>query len=138
MADPDLRAQLQGHFAPVLDDLAERAAVAERFVDKDVYRILICTFWVNVVLEPDDAGLAEDLLEPLHDVVNERIETILGRGETLTSCFRYLDSKAGDQAMKAARLTPNHRDMLLYFASIILDPEGHRRWMDDIRNRPSR
>lgn len=138
MADTELHRQLHDHFEPVLDDLTERASVADRFVDKDVYRILVCTLWVNVVLEPAEAGLSEELLEPLHDVLNQRIETVLGRGETLTGCFRYLDSKPGEAAMTAARLTPNHRDMLLYFASIILDPEGHRRWMAELNDRPSR
>lgn len=138
MPDPDLQAQLTERFEPVLDDLTARAAVADRFVDKDVYRILVCTLWVNVVLEPADAGLGEQHLEPLHDVLNRRIALVLGQDETLTSCFRYLDSKAGEQAMRAVRLTPQHRDMLLYFASIILDPEGHRRWMEEIRNRPAR
>jgi hypothetical protein len=131
-------AQLAQRFAPVLDDLEQRAAVAEGIIDRSAYRILACTLWVNVVLGPEDAGLDEAQLEPLHDVLNQRIRTVLGPGEDLTHCFRYLDSKAGQQAMTEARLTTNHRDMLLYFASIILDPDGHRRWMDEIRNPPAR
>lgn len=138
MQPPDLETKLDARFAPVMADLAERAAIADRFVDKDLYRILVGTLWVNVVLDPTDAGLQESHLEPLHNVLNRRIAGVLGDHESLTSCFRYLNSKAGEQAMKAARLTPNHRDMLLYFASMILDPDGHRRWMDDIRKRPSR
>ena len=73
-----------------------------------------------------------------HLVINARIEPVLGAGESLRSCFRYLNGRDGERAMKEARLPPNHRDMLLYFASIILDPEGHRRWMDAIRNDPRR
>lgn len=133
-----LDAQLAQRFAPVLDDLEQRAAVADGIIDRPAYRILACTLWVNVVLGPEDVGLDESQLEPLHDVLNQRITTVLGAGEDLTRCFRYLDSKAGQQAMTEARITTNHRDMLLYFASIILDPDGHRRWMDDIRNRPER
>ncbi len=138
MPDPYLPAQLQAQLKPVLDELTERAAIADRFVDKDVYRILICTLWVNLVLDPAEAGIGEALLEPVHDLLNQRIESVLGRGESLTTCFRYLDSKDGERAMKETRLAPNHRDMLLYFASIILDPDGHRRWMEELRNRPSR
>ncbi|MDZ7670067.1 MAG: hypothetical protein U5Q16_11835 [Gammaproteobacteria bacterium] len=134
----DLEAELQARLAPVLDDLTERAMVTEHVVDKDVYRILICTLWVNVVLDPAEAGIAEHQLETLHDVLNRRIGEILGRDASLKSCFRYLNGKDGEQAMKAARLTPNHRDMLLYFASIILDPDGHRRWMEELRDQPSR
>jgi hypothetical protein len=130
--------ELATGFAPVLDDLTERATITDGILDREVYRILVATLWVNVVLAPGDAGLEEADLEPLHDVLNRRIAEVLGDEETLTGCFRYLDSKDGERAMKEARLTPNHRDMLLYFASIILDPEGHRRWMDELRQRPSR
>jgi hypothetical protein len=137
MQNSDLEARLNARFDPLMADLAERAAVAERFVDKDLYRILVSTLWVNVVLDPADAGLQEAHLEPLHNVLNRHIAGILGEQESLTSCFRYLNGKAGEHAMKAARLTPNHREMLLYFASMILDPDGHRRWMDALRDRPS-
>lgn len=135
-ADP--QSELATRFAPVLDELTERAAVTDGILDREAYRILLATLWVNVVLAPGDAGLEEADLEPLHDVLDRRIAEVLGAGETLTGCFRYLDSKDGERAMKEARLTPNHRDMLLYFASIILDPEGHRRWMEELRQRPSR
>jgi len=138
MSPSNPHSELESRFAPVLDDLTERAAVTDAILDREVYRILVTTLWVNVVLAPADAGLEEADLEPLHDVLNQRIAEVLGAGETLTTCFRYLDSKDGERAMKEARLTPNHRDMLLYFASIILDPEGHRRWMEEVRQRPSR
>jgi hypothetical protein len=128
---------LADRLAPVLDDLQQRAAVADGIVDKPAYRILVCTLWVNLVLGPEAAGLQEHQLESVHDLLNQRIAMVLGAGETLKSFFRYLDSKAGQEAMTNARLTADHRDMLLYFASMILDPDGHRRWMDDIRNRPA-
>jgi hypothetical protein len=131
-----LHAQLAQHVGPVLDDLEQRAAVADGIIDRSIYRILVCTLWVNVVLRPEDAGLSEAHLEPLHDVLVERIREVLGPGEDLTACFRYLDSRAGHQSMTDARITADHRDMLLYFASIILDPDGHRRWMDEVRKRP--
>lgn len=130
--------ELDARFAPVLEELAERSRIAERFVDKDVYRIRIATLWANVVLDPDDVGISSADLEPLHDVINGRIATILGPQEDLTACFRYLTSRAGEQAMQAARLTQNHKDLLLYLASVILDPEGHRRWMTEINDRLER
>ena len=135
---PIPEAELNARFAPVLDGLTQRAAVTDNLIDKDFYRILVATLWVNVVLDPAHAGLAEGDLETLHDVVNRRITRVLGPEENVTSCFRYLNGKAGEEAMKCARLTADHRDALLYFASIILDPEGHRRWMEEIRNPPSR
>ena len=132
------QAELEARLTPTLDELENRAAVADGIIDRAAYRILVGTLWINVVLAPEDAGLEEDQLEDVHDVLNRRIARVLGAEETLKSCFRYLGSKPGEQAMSNARLTSNHRDMLLYFASIILDPDGHRRWMDEIRNRPSR
>ncbi len=132
MADPISDLELRARFEPVLEDLVERSHVAERFVDKDVYRILLATVWANVVLNPEEAGLTPADLEPLHDLINEHISGVLGRDQDLKACFRYLNSKPGEQAMKTARLTQNHKDLLLYLASVILDPEGHKRWMEDI------
>lgn len=137
MTDSTVNAELAARFEPVLDDLSRRAAVTDTLLDKDFYRILVATLWVNVVLDPQQAGLSPDQLEPLHDVLNHRIAAVLGHDESLRACFHYLNGKAGERAMQAARLTPEHRDMLLYFASIILDPDGHRRWMDAVRNSPS-
>ncbi|MBX3707651.1 MAG: hypothetical protein KF911_13560 [Pseudomonadales bacterium] len=130
MTDP--LAALDARFGPALRELPRRARITDRLVDKDVYRILVATLWVNVVLDPDDVGLEEDELEGLHDLINRYIADVLGAGENLSSCFRYLNGKAGEQAMRAAQLTEQHRDLLLYFASMILDPEGHRRWMAEI------
>jgi hypothetical protein len=138
MSDSQSEARLAGMFAPVLDEMERQAAVTDRFVDRDVYRILMATLWVNVVLDPGDVGLTEADLEPAHDLLSLRIGEVLGGDESLTSCFRFLNSKAGERAMGAARISADHRDLLLYFASIILDPDGHRRWMEDLQARPSR
>jgi hypothetical protein len=112
--------------------------VADAIVDKDRYRILVSTLWMNLVLRPDDLGLDEAHLEPLHDVLNRRIEQVLGQDESLKACFRYLTSPLGERAMQAARLTPEHEQMLRFFASMILDPDGHRRWTEQLRQPPSR
>lgn len=124
---------LQRRLAPVLAAVLRRATVAGRFIDKDVFRILVCTLWANVVMDPDDAGIAEHELEGVHDALNQHIADALGNAEDLKSCFAYLNDKAGERAMTAARLTPEHRDLLLFFASMILDPEGHQRWVERIR-----
>lgn len=138
MSDP--LHEFETRFGPALRELARKALITERLVDKDVYRILIATLWVNVVLDPEDVGLTEPELEPLHDLINRHVAEVLGADETLTECFRWLNGKAGEQAMRAARLTEQHRDLLLYFASMILDPDGHRRWMAEIAEdqRPGR
>jgi hypothetical protein len=128
--------ELAAHFEPVLREIERRCNVAGSFVDKDLYRVNIATLWANIVLNPSDAGLTDTALEPLHDYLNQMIEPVLGRGQTLTDCFRFLNSKAGEQAMERCHLTTTHRQMLLYFCSMILDPEGHRRWSDAQRERP--
>jgi hypothetical protein len=126
--------ELAARFEPVLREIERRCSVAGSFVDKDLYRVNLATLWANIVLNPDDAGLTEDALEPLHDYLNQMIEPVLGHDQTLTDCFRFINSKAGEQAMERCHLTTTHRQMLLYFCSMILDPEGHRRWSDAQRD----
>jgi hypothetical protein len=126
----DVRAQ----FGDVLDDIEARASVTERFVDKNLYRLYLATLWSNVVLNPDDAGLDESDLERLHEYLNERITSVLGAGADITECFRFINSKAGEAAMNEARLNQTHRELLLYFSSMILDPDGHRLWMDNLND----
>jgi hypothetical protein len=126
---PASRARLTALFDPVLDAVSERASIAETFIDKDLYRIMVATLWANVVLDPAELGLLEDDLEDAHDLVNERIVGVLGADQDIRSCYAFLNSRAGERAMQAARLTQEHKDLLTYFASMILDPEGHRRWM---------
>jgi len=132
------RTDLAAAFDPVLDDISERSRVAERFVDKDLYRIYVATLWANVVLDPADVGIGEEDLEDLHDVVNARIAEVLGSEYSVRECFRFLNSKSGEQAMQAARLTQTHKDLLLYFSSMILDPDGHKRWMEFVSQKPGR
>jgi hypothetical protein len=132
------RDQMQSAFAPLLDDIGERSRVAERFLSRDLYQLNVATLWANVVLDPEDIGMSEADLPLLHDVLNDRLSETLGRDCDLHTCFRFINSKAGERAMAEARLNKNHQDLLLYFASMILDPEGHKRWMDEIQSRPPR
>jgi hypothetical protein len=39
--------------------------------------------------------------------------------------------------MADASLTQTHKELLLYFASMILDPEGHKRWMEEVSDSSS-
>lgn len=132
------RDQLRTAFAPLLDDIGERSRVAERFLSRDLYRLNIATLWANVVLDPDDIGMSEADLPVLHDVLNDRLMETLGKDSDLQECFRFINSKAGERAMAEARLNRNHQDLLLYFASMILDPEGHKRWMEEVQSRSPR
>lgn len=123
-------AEMAARFAEILDDIEARSCVTDRFVDRDLYRLYLATLWANIVLNPDDVGLTEAELEPLHDYLNQRASRVLGDEGSLTECFRFVNSKAGEQAMQVARLNQTHRELLLYFASMILDPDGHKKWMD--------
>ncbi|MEM7221117.1 MAG: hypothetical protein AAF515_22340 [Pseudomonadota bacterium] len=118
----------------IFSEIRGQAAIAERFIDRERYQILVCTVWSNLVLNPEDAGIDEDDLELVHDEITRELQQDLGPEASLKSCFQFITSKQGERAMQAAKVSSNHRDMLLYFSSMILDPEGHKRWSDDLRD----
>lgn len=125
-------------FRGVLDEIEQRASVAGRFVDKDLYRIYLATLWANIALDPSEAGLADDDLEGLHDYLNGALAKVLGQDQTLSDCFRFIETKRGEVAMERCRLTKTHRELLQYFCSLILDPEGHRRWAERVGSKTTR
>lgn len=121
-------------FEPVFTDIRERSTVVERFIDRNLYQVYMATLWANVVLSPGEAGIGEDDLEALHDLVVEELGEVLGKGTDLNAVFEFISSKPGEQAMLEAKLNQTHKDLLQYFSSMILDPEGHERWMSEIRD----
>ena len=127
--------QLKEAFEPVLTELREKAAVATSFIDKNFFQVSVATLWANVVLSPEDTGITEDDLPNLHDVLNEEIASVLGPDEDLKTVFRFISSKDGEKTMVEARLNQTHKDLLLYFSSMILDPEGHRKWADELKEK---
>ena len=129
---------LATRFDPILEDIATRSQVTDSYLDRNLYRLYVATLWTNVVLAPHDAGVNPEDLEDLHDLVNERITDVLGSDDAIRACFEFINSKAGERAMQEARLTQNHKDLLLYFSSMILDPDGHRRWMETISENSTR
>ena len=130
MTEADIARVLQ----PILDEIETRSAIAERFVDKELYRIYLGTVWANVVMDPLALGFGEDDLETVHDIINLQAAQFIGDTEAIKNAFEFINTKPGEVAMDKAKLSKNHRDLLLYFSSMILDPEGHKRWMDDVRN----
>jgi hypothetical protein len=132
------RQRLRHRFAPVLEEIAKRSSITERFIDKDFYRIYIATLWANLVLDPSEIDLEEEDLEPAHDYLNGEIAKVLGDGASITECFRFINSKAGDDALSRCQVSQSHRDLLHYFCSMILDPEGHKRWRDEIKQKTKR
>ncbi len=129
---------IRENFTPVFEDIRERSTIAEKFIDRDLYRVYVATLWSNVVLSPEEVGLEEEDIEDLHDVVVQEIEETLGAGTTLQNIFQFISSKDGERAMNEARLTQSHKDLLLYFSSMILDPEGHKKYLDYIREQQDR
>ena len=121
-------------FEPVFTDIRERSTVVERFIDRNLYQVYMATLWANVVLSPGEAGIGEDDLEALHDLVVEELAEVLGKSTNLNSVFEFISSKPGEQAMLEAKLNQTHKDLLQYFSSMILDPKGHERWMREIRD----
>ncbi len=121
-------------FEPVFTDIRERSTVVERFIDRNLYQVYMATLWANVVLSPGEAGIEEEDLEGLHDLVVEELSEVLGKSTTLNTVFEFISSKPGEQAMLEAKLNQTHKDLLQYFSSMILDPEGHQRWMSEIRD----
>lgn len=133
-AEPRPHAELARALAPVLTEARDRATVADRFVDKNLFQLSLATLWANLVMSPSDLGFTEPELEPVYTLLSDAAAQVLGPDEDLRSCFAFINGKAGERAMAEARLNQPHRDMLLYFASMMLDPEGHRRWMDELRS----
>ena len=129
---------LRDSFNPVFADIRERSSITDRFIDRDLYRVYIATLWSNVVLSPDEVGVLEDDLEDLHDLLIEEISDAIGPHDSLHPVFEFIASKAGERAMAEARLTQSHKDLLQYFASMILDPDGHKKFMQEIREKQKR
>lgn len=116
-----------------MDQMQDNSAVTDSLVDKNRYQLFLCTLWSNLVLEPEQLELEVEDLEPLLDIVNEEAKKVLGFDDSVTQSFRFIASPAGELEMKRAKLPRNHRDMLTYFSSMILDPEGHKKWIEQVK-----
>ena len=127
--------EIEMRFAPVFADIRERSSVVDAFIDRDLYRVYVATLWSNVVLSPEEVGLEEDDIEDLHDILLAEISSAIGPQESLHDLFKFISSKNGERAMQEARLTQSHKDLLQYFSSMILDPNGHKKFMDEIRDK---
>ena len=65
-------------FTPVFEDIRTRSTVAEKFIDRDLYRVYVATLWSNIVLSPEEVGLDEDDLPDLHDLLLDEIRDAIG------------------------------------------------------------
>lgn len=118
-----------------LAEARQRSRITDHLVDKDKYQLYLTSMWTNIVLEMDELGLTQEDLEPALEILNLHARDILGGEEPVIDAFRYLTSTEGEKLMEKEKLTSSHKQMLLYFASVILDPEGHKRWMETVKDR---
>lgn len=122
-------------YDPILEEIRSRSAVADTFVDKDLYRIWLATLWTNVVCAPEQSDLTEADLEPFHDYLQLRAREVLGGSDCIRECFRYLMAPSGEQAMARARVPARHRTLLLHIGQLMLDPTGLGKHVGDLTGR---
>jgi len=112
--------EIRNAFEPIVDKIFESCALTNNLADKEMFQIYMATVWGNAVLDPQEAGIVENDLTLLHDYFNEVIQGVLGGSSSITSCFEFLESKPGQDAMLRFQLTQRHRDFLNYFTGLIL------------------
>ncbi|MFT4798876.1 MAG: hypothetical protein ACI9W1_002313 [Candidatus Azotimanducaceae bacterium] len=118
------REEIRERFLPAIEEIVNASGVDEKFFDKERFHVYVVTVWGNAVLEPERSGITEHDLPALHDFLNEEIESLLGKGHTVTRCYEYLTSKAGEDAMTRLQVNQQHRDFVHYFARLILGSDA--------------
>ena len=112
--------EIRLHLSSAIADIVDRCQIVENFVDKDMFRVYLMTVWGNAVLEPERSGIAVEDLSILHDYLNEELAKVLGEGSSLTSCYEYMMSKAGEDSLVRLQIAAEHKAFLLHFARLIL------------------
>jgi hypothetical protein len=113
-------ADIQTLYGSMLEDLVRMSTIDETIFDREAFQIYVATVWGNSVLEPERMHLTLDDLPTLHDYLNEELEKTVGLGTSVTSCFEFIESKAGEDSMNRYRVTRQHREFLKYFARLVL------------------
>jgi hypothetical protein len=132
--DAEQRKRFPDLFDPVLAEIRERSAVADSFVDKELFRIYLATLWANAVTDPAGATLSEDDLEPFHDYLNERARELLGEDDAIRSTFEWLLHEDGAAALARLRVARAHRLVLERVGRLIVDPDGLRTRLGELRD----
>lgn len=112
--------EIRERFAPAIEEIVDQCRLTDEFVDKDKFRVMIATVWGNAVLEPGRSGISESDLPELHDFLNEEVSSVVGEGETITSCYEWIMSKQGEDSLARQHVTASHKEFLHYFARLIL------------------
>ena len=116
--------QIRSRFEPAIKEILDGCLITDEFVDKDRFRVYITTVWGNAVIEPQRSGIEEEDLSTLHDYLNEELEKVLGKDATITSCFEFLVTKAGEESLTRLQVTQQHKDFIYYFARLILGEDA--------------
>ena len=85
-------------------------------------------------MDPENLDMTEADLEGAYKVIEKEAENRLGGKDALVDAFRFLTTKDGERCMEKAKLRKSHKDMLLYFASMMVDPDRHKQYMTEIRD----
>lgn len=85
-------------------------------------------------MDPENLDMTEADLEGAYKVIEQEAENRLGGKDALVDAFRFLTTKEGERCMEKAKLRKSHKDMLLYFASMMVDPERHKQYITEIRD----
>ena len=112
--------EMNQRFMPAIEEIVDRCRIADEFVDKEKFQVLIATVWGNAVLDPGRSGLEETDLPVLHDFLNQHIEEIVGSGSTVTSCYEFIVSKQGEDSLIRHQVSANHKEFLHHLARLIL------------------
>ena len=123
-AEDPRHARFAALYDPIVAEIERRAAVTDRYLDREAFRILLATVWANVVLDPEDGDLSEGDLEAFHDYLNERAREVLGEDDAVRTSFRFLLTNEGELAMGRHRIPAAHRKMLEHIGALIVDPHG--------------
>ena len=61
-------------FSPAVQEIIDNCMIEDKFIDKDLFQVYICTIWGNAALDPEKSGIEESELPVLHDFLNEEIQ----------------------------------------------------------------
>ena len=110
-------------FVPAVEEILDECRLVDEFVDKEKFQVMIATIWGNAVLEPERSGITEHDLPVLHDFLNEELDRVVGKEETLITTFEFLVSKKGQDSLIRQQTSQRHREFIQYFARLMLQRE---------------
>jgi hypothetical protein len=114
-------AEVRRRYQPAIDEIVGVCSVGDGVVDREAFQVYMATVWGNAALDPSRSGITEDDLPYLHDFLNEEITGLLGHPSELRSCYAFIVSKSGDDALVRLKISKTHKEFLHYFARLILE-----------------